>query len=278
MGKDRRTGLLGLLCFCAAGCFNYGPYHHPSVYAPPHTAMGPQPYGAGQLPPGAVWVPASPAGSSALSAPEPARRSPPTSFDDDHELDAGTPVPDPADPGKSRPSETTEPFGLNDGADLERIGVKTSQRPRPRPLADESFADSALRAEPELAEPTPEIAADTGASSVRSAEFVTQVHSNTATPASASKSRFGYDAEGYTWLQGVIEFDAKHNVWHLTYSQTPDDHDQFGGEVTLKNTAHFKYLRSGEAVRVEGRFDAEQRDRLGKPVYEVERLIRDVKR
>jgi hypothetical protein len=48
--------------------------------------------------------------------------------------------------------------------------------------------------------------------------------------------------------------------------------------VTLKNTAHFKYLRSGEAVRVEGEFDPQQVDRLGKPVYEVVRLIRDAKR
>jgi N-acetylneuraminic acid mutarotase len=92
------------------------------------------------------------------------------------------------------------------------------------------------------------------------------------------KDQFGYDAEKYSWLKGVIEFNPKRQVWHLTYSQAPDDNDPCGGEVTLKNTAHFKYLRSGEIVRVEGQFDEQQVDQLGKPVYEVVRMIRDVKR
>ena len=279
MGKDRQLGLLGTVCLFATGCFSYGPYGHPGTFAPPNTAMAPQPYGTVQVPPGAVWVPASPTGANTLSAPAPVRKTAPTSFENDHEPSTGKSVPEPAEPGKARPQETTEPFGLNDDAELERPSVKISQRARPRPLVDEEFTDSS---EPELAVPEMSLATDDEPrlprSSVRSAEFRTQISSNLITPASATVDRFGYDAEGYTWLKGIIEFDPKHKVWHLTYSQSPDDDDRFGGEVTLKNPQHFKSLRSGQAVSVVGEFDATQRDRLGKPVYDVSELVPTGKR
>ncbi len=282
MGKDRQFGLLVTVCLFATGCFSYGPYGHPGTFAPPHTAMAPQPYGTVQVPPGAVWVPASPTGTSTLTAPAPVRKSAPTSFENEREPSAGKSVPEPADPGKAQPQESTEPFGLNDDAELERPSVKISQRARPRPLADERFTDSSDSLEPELAEPELSVATDDEPrppkSNVRSAEFHTQVRSNLVTPASASVDTFGYDTEGYTWLKGIIEFDPKHKVWHLTYSQSPDDDDQYGGEVTLKNPQYFKTLRSGQAVSVVGEFDATQRDRLGKPVYEVSELVPTGKR
>jgi hypothetical protein len=272
MGKDRQLVLVGTLCFFTTGCFSYGPYGHPGMMAPPHTAMAPQPYGTVQVPPGAVWVPASPAGASTLTAPTPVRKSGPTSFENDHEPATGKSVPEPTDPGKAKPQEETDSFGFNDDAQLERLGVKTSQSVRPRPLADEEFTESEL----ELAEPEMAVATDDEPrlprSSVRSAEFRTQVRSDSVTPASATVATFGYDTEAYTWLRGIIEYDPKHKVWHLTYSQSPDDSDQFGGEVTLKNPEHFKFLRSGQVVSVVGEFDATQRDRLGKPVYEVSEL------
>lgn len=276
MGMDRRLGLLGILCLFATGCFSYGPYGHPGMMAPPHTAMAPQPYGTVQVPPGAVWVPASPAGASTLVAPTPARKSAPTSFENDHEPATGKAVPDPTDPGKAKPQEEVDSFGFHDDAKLQQPGLRTSQRSRPGPLADEQFVESTDLPEPELAEPEMSLATDDEPrlprTSVRSAEFRTQVGSDFVTPASATVATFGYDVEGYTWLRGIIEYDAKHKVWHLTYSQSPDDSDQFGGEVTLKNPEHFKFLRSGQAVSVVGEFDATQRDRLGKPVYEVSEL------
>lgn len=277
MGTDRRLGLLGTLCLFATGCFSYGPYGHPGTFAPPHTAMVPQPYSTVQVPPGTVWVPASPAGASPLTAPSPVRKSAPTSFENDHEPATGKSVPEPADPGKAKPQEETDSFGFDEDAKLERPAVKISQRARPRPLADEEFTESSDLKEPELAEPEMPLAMDDEPrlprASVRSAEFSTQVKSDFVTPASATVAKFGYDTEGYTWLRGIIEFDSKHKVWHLTYSQSPDDSDQFGGEVTLKNPEHFKFLRSGQAVSVVGEFDATQRDRLGKPVYEVSELV-----
>ncbi len=275
MRKDRRLGLSGLVCLFVTGCFSPGPYGHQGAYAPPHTAMVSQPYGMVQTPSGAAWVPATPAASNTLSAPEPARKAAPTSFGDDDDLDSGKTVPTPNDL-KKNPVPVVDPTGFDEDASIERRGIRTSQRTRPRPLNEEEF-DS----EPELAEPEMSLAddeSDSPTSNVRSANFNTQVRANTVLPASAVKDQFGYDAEGYSWLKGVIEFNPKLQVWHLTYSQNPDDNDQYGGEVTLKNTAHFKYLRSGETVRVEGQFDTQQADRLGKPVYEVVRMIRDVKR
>lgn len=284
MGTDRRLGLLGTLCFFATGCFSYGPYGHPATFAPPHTAMAPQPYGAGQVPPGAVWVPASPSGAGVVTAPEPARQSAPTTFsDDDHEPAAEKAVPNPTEPGKAQPSETTEPFGQNEDATLERRGVRTTQLPRPQPLADEELelADVATSDELELAAPEMTTADDEPRlprQSVRSAEFRTQVRSNVVTPASAVEAQYGYDSENYSWLHGVLEFNPKQKTWSLTYSQSPDDSDQFGGEVTLKNPEHFKSLRSGQFVKVVGEFDPSQRDRLGKPLYEAIEIMPTQKR
>ena len=275
MRKDRRLGLLGLMCLFVTGCFSNGPYGRQGAYAPPHTAMVSQPYTMVQTPSGAAWVPATPASSSTLSAPEPPRKAAPTSFGDEDDLDSGKTVPTPNDLKKTSLPQVA-PMNLDEDASLERRGVRTSQRSRPQPLNEEE-----LDSEPEPAEPETSLAddeSDSPTSNVRSANFNTQVRANNVQPASAVKDQFGYDAEGYSWLKGVIEFNPKLQVWHLTYSQNPDDNDQYGGEVTLKNTALFKYLRSGETVRVVGQFDAQQADRLGKPVYEVVRMIRDAKR
>ncbi len=275
MHKDCWLGLSGLLCLFVTGCFSPGPYGYQGAYAPPHTAMVSQPYTMVQTPSGATWVPAAPSGSSTLSAPEPARKAAPTSFGDEDDSDSVKSVPTPTDLKKT-PLPVVDPGSFDEDASIERRGVRTSQRTRPRPLNEEEFDNELDQTEPEmfLAEDESEPAT----SNVRSANFNTQVRANTVLPASAVKDQFGYDAEGYSWLKGVIEFNPKLQVWHLTYSQTPDDNDQYGGEVTLKNTAHFKYLRSGEIVRIEGQFDPQQADRLGKPVYEVARIVRDVKR
>lgn len=267
MAKDWRFGAL-TVCLFATGCFSYPQYGPPGTYAPPHSAMVPQPYGTAQVPSGTVWVPANPAGASTVTAPEPARAAAPTTFEDDHELPADKAVPKPSDPGNSQ--EESQPFGKNDDAKLDRPAVTISQRARSRPTAQPEVRVAADSEEPELADDDePKLPR----SNIQSAEFRTRVQSAVVTPASATEDQYGYDAEGYAWLQGVIEFDSKRKVWHLTYSLAPDDSDQFGGEVTLKNPEDFKYLRSGQVVSVEGQFDPDQRDRLGKPVYEVTRIV-----
>ena len=275
MRKDCLLVLPGLICFFASGCFCYGPNGHPGAYVPPSTAMIPQSYGAIQSPPATTWIPASPTSSSALSAPEPGRKGAPTSFGEDEEFESGKSVPTPSDLKKNRLPEV-ESSGFDEDASLERRGVRTSQRSRPSTPADDDL--SGELEPPEAQMPLAADEAELPRLGARSANFNTQVRAGSVVPASAVADKYGYDAESYKWLKGVIEFNPKLQIWHLTYSQNPDDNDQFGGEVTLKNTAHFKYLRNGEAVRVEGQFDSQQVDRLGKPVYEVARIIRDVKR
>ena len=273
MRLDRLCEAVGVLCLCTAGCFSYAPYGQPGPYGGvPHTAMGPQPL-VGGAPPGTVWVPASPGkptlGQSGVLAPEPARRANSSTPDAFAEPSDGKSVPDPVEPGKAKPTEITEPFGLNEETVVPRRGALISQRSRTQ--RDE---DTELELTPVAEEDV-----NTANLTVQTAEFSTQVGSQNIQPVSSQSvspqaDKFGYDTEGYTWLKGIAEFDRADQTWHLTYSTSPDKTDQYGGEVTFKNTAHFKTLRHREAVRVEGQFDPEQRDRLGKPVYEVKRLIR----
>ena len=244
MRLDRLWWAVGSLCLFTSGCFSYSPYGQPSPYGgPPQTVMGPQPLGSG-VTPGAAWVPASPGvAPSGVTAPEPARRANSGAKDVFEEPADGKAVPDPIEPGKAKPEEGTEPFGFNDDREPELAHT----------VAGDSIATNSI---------------------VQTAEFTTQVRSDGVKPVSAQNEQFGHDAEGFTWLKGIAEFDRADQSWHLLYSPTPDEADPYGGEVTFKNTPHFKMLRSRETIRVEGRFDPNQRDRLGKPVYEVKRLIR----
>jgi hypothetical protein len=284
---DRRFGVLGCLCLSVTGCFSYGHYPPPNAYLPPQSAMIPRDTGAVQLPPGTVWVPSSPTGAAApanrVIVPDPAHADDSETATPAAEPSRGGSVPEPIDAGKPATETPVDSFGYEDDSPrlppLARVGQLP--RPRPRPLMEEDSQTVSNRTElppqdSELAEITSErLNSD---SNLRTAEFTTQVRSAGVSPTAAKADRYGYDTENYSWLKGIAEYDAKQKVWHLTYSLTPDETDKFGGEVTLKNTAHFQYLRSGEPVRVEGNFDPVQRDRLGKPVYEVIRMFRDTQR
>lgn len=289
MGKDRLFGALGLVCVFGSGCFSYSPYGYPGTYpAAPHTAMISQPVPVAPATPGTAWVPASPtpAASNATSArpgeviaPQPARRSEPEAADHLDEPNDREAVPDPVEPGKSAAPET-EPYGLNEDTPAERPAVTIKPRPRRRineegeivPVAADERADGS---ESELVLTDAETTMESN--TIQSAEFQTEVRSNTAKSASAKQGIYGHDAEGFTWLKGIVEFDRASQAWHLTYSQAPVETDPYGGEVTLKNTPLFKSLiRNGQVITVRGEFDPSQRDRLGKPVYDVQELVRDV--
>ena len=160
-----------------------------------------------------------------------------------------------------------KPWLFDDGAELNRPEPRISRRTRVvRPeeleLANDpnrvelSAAESSRMSEDDL----PEVTAG-----LQSAEFTTRVLPD----AARRDERFGYDTQNYSWLQGIVE-QGRNGTWHLVYSPTPDDADQFGGEVTLKRTAALNGIRHRAVIRVEGHFDSKERDRLGKPVYEVD--------
>jgi hypothetical protein len=288
MRANGLSWIAGSVCLGVTGCFSYAPYGHPTSFGPPpNTAMVPQPVGPGTASAGSAWVPAGPVlatppgtanvTSPRASAPTPAKKAASGTRDMFEEPEAGKSVPEPRDPANARPQETTQPFGRNDGALLERRGVKTSQTSvRPRDDDDRSLNERGNEL-PELADSDTAFAADEDSlpanSIVRSAQFSTEVKATAVTPASAQRETFGYDTENYAWLNGIAEFSPSDQSWHLTYSQAPHDADVYGGEVTLKRNPVLSVLRQRGAIQVEGRFDPNQRDRLGKPVYEVVRLI-----
>ena len=284
MRMDRLCFVVMTTCLFAAGCFSYGPYGQPGPYGTvPHTAMGPQPM-IGGAPPGTVWIPATPStpskvdlGPAAVSAPDPVRRDNSTKKDLFEEPADGKVVPDPPESGKDdRP--VVAPMGYNEETQIQPRNKKTSQRAKPQSADDEGVASSdrepqrlVLDSEPELAESENVTVSRSGQ---RTAESKTVVRADEIQQVSAEQDvedKFDYDSEGYTWLKGIVEFDRKHKTWHLTYDRSPDDADQFGGEVTFKDRPEFaKAFRSGQVIFVEGRFDDAQLDRLGKPLYEVD--------
>jgi hypothetical protein len=215
-----------------------------------------------------------------VTAPEPVRR--PTSEPVDHfeEPANGKTVPDPVEPSKDdRP--VVSPTGYDEETLVQPRNKKTSQRTKPQSTDDGDVARSErgsrrLSLDSDLEPPNDD------ESGLQTAEFQTRVRAGGVQPVSAERmsdaneehgpeERYGYDSEGYTWLKGIAEFDRKHQTWHLIYDRSPDDADQFGGEVTFKHRPEFaKLLRSGQAIYVEGHFDEGQQDRLGKPLYDVE--------
>ena len=85
---------------------------------------------------------------------------------------------------------------------------------------------------------------------------------------------FGYDRQEYRWLRGIAQFDDEDGSWHVMYNTTPDETDEFGGDITLVPDAGLRGLPRDGVVLVQGRVDYDSRDAYGKPRYRVEQLRR----
>jgi hypothetical protein len=79
-----------------------------------------------------------------------------------------------------------------------------------------------------------------------------------------------YDRDKYSWLRGIVEFDSHDKAWHIMYSQRPDPHDRYGGDIRLIDHRKLSTFRSGDVVYVEGRIDTHHVDSRGKPQYRIE--------
>ena len=75
----------------------------------------------------------------------------------------------------------------------------------------------------------------------------------------------------FRWIQGVLQYDAKHRSWHLMFDSNPSD-DPSGGEVKLTGNLGFTPADHNQLVRVYGDFHRELLDRLGKPQYVVTKV------
>lgn len=79
---------------------------------------------------------------------------------------------------------------------------------------------------------------------------------------------YAFDADGYTWLRGIVGYDHTEQTWSVTYDVTPDTWDSYAGHLTLVGEVP-PDVKDGDVVLIEGAIDAAQTDRFGKPVYRV---------
>ncbi len=94
-----------------------------------------------------------------------------------------------------------------------------------------------------------------------------------AEPAQRKPNPYGYDAVGYSWLRGLVDFDETQKAWVLIYNPTPSDRDLYKGHITLIDNGQLKKLQNNQVVLVEGQVDANLCDAAtGKPQYRVQKM------
>lgn len=85
---------------------------------------------------------------------------------------------------------------------------------------------------------------------------------------------YAYDANGYSWLKGIVDFDPSTKTWALIYSLNPDANDRFGGMFYLSGSDLLVELKTGDLVMVHGQPDPLLKDDRGLPRYRVQRYTR----
>lgn len=83
---------------------------------------------------------------------------------------------------------------------------------------------------------------------------------------------YGYDALGYSWLRGVVDFDEAQKAWILMYNPAPSDRDLYKGQITLIDNGQLKTLQNNQVVLVEGNVDPLVCDADNKPQYRVTKM------
>lgn len=271
----RPRALCGLTLILLSGCHTYSPYGYgyPGTYAPPGAVMPQQSFPA--PPPGATYAPGGTLGSPA-PAPAPNQqqfRMPTTpggsggdapGWDGNSQGGAsnseGGPVPaphgDPADlPGSgafnersSRP-QISQVSGVEEDEPkrVQSAGIETASASSPASDGPDEFQEP-LEAAPVAAPET--------------------------RTAASSPNPYDYDPVSYSSLRGVVDFDEADKSWHIIYNVTPNEKDKLGGGVRLLPHPALKTLHNGDVVLIEGKVDYANRDRGGKPQYQISHLAR----
>lgn len=97
-----------------------------------------------------------------------------------------------------------------------------------------------------------------------------------AKPVSAGTSRpnpFDHDANGFTWMRGVLSYDQHDQRWMIMYSDNPDAGDRYGGSLTLSDHPLLNRLKPDDVAYVEGSVSANSIDKDGKPIYQIKKLV-----
>lgn len=265
--------LTGLALVGLAGCQSYFPngygaggygagaypnYPPPGSYAPPTGAV-PQTHG---VPPSTTYQ----QGRSMPPNGGVTTQAPPLNNDNKYVPNAGQkPVPNYKDPGNA-PATLGAPLD-----DEESIRRPTSQRSSAPAglgsLTDESEEHLAAFGDDEFAAPQRIDPASATAAAIDDGDDMPprQVRK-------PPRDLFRHDAQGYTWLRGVVVRDPQGNGWRLQYGDESITNDRFDGMLTLVGNDKIDNLREDDTIKVQGRVDLNTKDRYGKPVYRVEAL------
>ena len=280
-------------------------YYQPPAYPPmpvqtltPGPAYVPGTFAPGTIAPGGVAPGTVLPGGSAPLEPQPYTQ-PPSTFDPqpggggttDPYFPGGTPqntpVPNYSDPNYQTPNynDPSDDFpspiqgDLNeakapgnatssllqpvDTPQFEAVPQTTMQDPAVESALAVGNPGSAAIAQTEFA--TDGFATDGFATDGFAGDGMTTQPSTSSQPAT-TPSPYDFDADGYTWLRGLLSYDTADDVWTITFDVTPDSWDTYAGHLTLDGAVP-QDIRDGEIVLVEGAVDAGRVDRFGKPVY-----------
>ena len=260
----------------AAGCHSYSPYGYgyqggyPMNADPAYSQMQPysQPAGTmgGQptLAPGATFpsqpraVAPSPGGRYADAPPyQPSTAQPPGNLQQPNQyLPQGTPA--------AQPKIVPDPLGDDDDLPQKPVGANQSGGVHLGTITDDSEDNLAQFGEEAFAKPI----------QVRSASASITHGGPAMRNASARPNPYKHDTGKYTWLRGVVGYDDQEGVWHVQYSDSPQQGDIYGGSLTMVPDGSLDKLIPDDVVYVEGRIDGNQRDRYGKPMYHVTKIER----
>lgn len=270
----------GLLSLLLAGCYMNSPYGgYPGMYGP-QPMHGPP--GGPMLAPGNA-VPAQPAFPQSGQRQIPGRtevapnpRSDAPAFDAERDgVDSDNRVPDYRDPtdtdndagrGFQNPKSGNEPFGESP------FGEKKSSDSDPFPSGDDDRSGVRLDGIDDASFGRKE---DSGGVDevfqppipIKSASSTTELDD---IASGRRPNPYRYDSKAYTWLQGVVDYDAESKTWHIVYDLNPND--RYGGGIVLVDDPELKRIRSGDVVLIEGRVDSTATDEFGKPRYRIEKL------
>jgi hypothetical protein len=85
-----------------------------------------------------------------------------------------------------------------------------------------------------------------------------------------SSSPYAYDGDNYTFIKGIVDYDAGSQTWSVIYDLQPKD--KFGGSFIFSPHPQLQNLKPGDLVLAKGRVDPGRTDVRGKPLYEVSTL------
>jgi len=85
-------------------------------------------------------------------------------------------------------------------------------------------------------------------------------------------SPYAFDAEGYGWLKGIVDYDGETKTWAVIYSLTPEPNDRFGGSFTLAPSEQLGTLHHGDLVSIVGQPHPRLKDGRGFPLYQIAKL------